>query len=154
MSEYVSKVACMDTPSVVEVCNDEQELICDEEMKLRKVPALAQLGVPLKPAVIKVIIKEVTILSNQFPKKKLLSYTNWGGSTSQLLNVPVCKNQESFARMNRKRRFIDNLPKYICGNDNLEQEEEVSGWIIQRLSTLHEEQFLKCADEMGYPLSI
>jgi len=56
--------------------------------------------------------------------------------------------------MNRKRRFIDNLPKYICGNDNVEQEEEVSGWIIQRLSTLHKEQFLKCADEMGYPLLI
>ena len=124
MNEYISKTINLkqsnEEESVVQ-CNDKQELINDDQNKLRKVPALAQLQIPLKPSVIKVIIKEVIILSNQFPNYNLLSYTNWGGSISQLLNIPLCKSKLSFDRMNRKRRFIDNLSKYIYSNISVEK---------------------------------
>ena len=56
MNEYISKTINLkqsnEEESVVQ-CNDKQELINDDQNKLRKVPALAQLQILLKPLVIK-----------------------------------------------------------------------------------------------------
>ena len=67
MNEYISKIINVkqsNEEELVAQCNDEQELINNNRNKLREVPALAQLQILLKPLVIKVITKEVIILSN------------------------------------------------------------------------------------------
>ena len=76
-------------------------------------------------------MKEIVVLSNKFPKYNLFLHVNWRISKLQLLNLPVYNNKIIFNRMNRKQRFIDNLPKFIYSkNDNRLKEEEIARQII------------------------
>jgi hypothetical protein len=54
-------------------------LIEDKEVRMKKVPALEQLGIPLNPDMLQIVVKEIAMLSNMFPKEKILSYQNWRG---------------------------------------------------------------------------
>ena len=79
-----------------------------------------------------------------------MKYDNWRGLSNQLINIPVCNNKGIFDRMSRYRRFIDRLPEYIRGENKSITDADVCYWIIKRLSTLHEEQFVKVGDDFGY----
>ena len=131
---------------------EEEELLNDEEEKLKKVPALTQLGIPLIPSVLRVVLKEIVQLSNQFEKEDLLSFQNWKGEQVSMIQIPKCKNKESFDRMNRRKKFIDNLPSSIIGRRSGLEANEVRRWIMNRLGKMDEDGFVKVAAELGYNL--
>jgi len=53
-----------------------QELIKDPLLKMKKVPTLSQLHIPIDPLLLSVIIKEIASLSHMFPNRNILQYTN------------------------------------------------------------------------------
>lgn len=125
-------------------------LIEDKEVRMKKVPALEQLGIPLNPDMLQIVVREIAMLSNMFPKEKILSYQNWRGIKNELVQVPVCKNKETFDRMNRSKGFIDSIPSLIRGANTSIDNGEVASWVIRRLGHLYEDKFVKVGKELGY----
>ncbi len=74
---------------------------------MKKVPGLTHLGIPLHKNVLRVMVRELTVLSNQFPTEGILTYPAFTGVEHSLLQVPVCNTKESFFRSNRSDKFID-----------------------------------------------
>ncbi len=67
-----------------------------------------------------------------------------------MVQVPVCKNKETFDRMNRSKGFIDSIPSLIRGVNTSIDNGEVVSWIIRRLGYLFEDKFVKLGKELGY----
>ena len=78
----------------------DEELITDVDEKLRTVPGLTHLGIPLQRNILRVIVRELSVLSNKFPKEGILNYSSFGGVEHSLLQLPVCASKKSFIRMN------------------------------------------------------
>jgi len=133
---------------------EEHELITTQEQKFRVVPGLARLGVPLQRSILQVIVRELSILSNKFPKEGILTYSTFNGVEHSLLQLPVCRTKKSFVRMDQNSKFIDAMSSSISGycNNDEEQREAVSGWIMSRIATKNEDVFLRVANELGYKL--
>ena len=130
---------------------DEAELIEDEEERMKKVPALVQMGIPITKNVLQVVAKELAVLDNAFRNKNILNYKNWRRNDKHLMVVPKCTTYESFVTTNNSTKFIDSLPSMIHGcKNNKDKDAEVSGWIIKRLGKKHEETLLNVCREMGY----
>ena len=123
---------------------EEHELITTQEQKFRVVPGLARLGVPLQRSILQVIVRELSILSNKFPKEGILTYSTFNGVEHSLLQLPVCRTKKSFVRMDQNSKFIDAMSSSISGycNNDEEQREAVSGWIMSRIATKNEDVFL------------
>ena len=135
----------------------EEELIKGNEEKMKVVPGLARLGVPLQRNILRVIVRELSILSNLFPKEGILNYTSFKGVEHSMLHVPVCKNKKTFIRMDQKRKFIESLPSLICNSNNNNDEnqtEKATEWILYRMAKQNEEVFIRVANDLGYNLGI
>ena len=131
--------------------NMDDELIRDEVEKMKKVPGLTHLGIPLHKNVLRVMVRELTVLSNQFPKEGILNYSDYKGVEHALVQVPVCNTKESFIRSNQRGKFIDRLPSTICGGKNAKVNEDiVAEWILNRLGKRHELSFIRTANDLGY----
>jgi hypothetical protein len=137
------------------VTSEEDEVLLSEEETKIKAPFLHQFRIPIKKSTIQIVLKEIVAVSNAFPKKKLLSYTHWNGQRSNLMSIPICKNEESFLRTNRgKSKWLDNLPSLIVGNDNNgDDESKAAGWVLNRFGSLFENEFVATAEKMGYSLT-
>ena len=72
---------------------DEEELIQSENTKFMKVPAMVFLDIPLKPTIVQLLLREIVLLHNLFPKKNLMQYENWKGKVSNSISIPVCSNK-------------------------------------------------------------
>ena len=131
--------------------NDEviDELVSSDEQKLKMAPCLTQFGIPLQPAILSVCVREIISLSNSFPSANILQYTNWKGEQKNVIPVSVCKNEKSFLRCNRRSKFIDTIPHSITRGTSA-NECDAAEWIMKRLATLHEDQFINVMNKMGY----
>lgn len=127
-----------------------KEMLDDIELRERKVPVLAHFNIPLHEEVLQLIIREISLLSNMFVDKKILQYVNWKGKLTHLVPIPVCSSAKSFTRMNQRKRFIDDLPKYIAGSFECRKDNsKVAGWIMKRLGQIHEDEFIKVCSQLG-----
>ena len=136
--------------------NDENdEFLFDSHHEcVKTVPALTQMGVPVTANAIRCIAKELAILDTEFPEKELLYYQTFNGKDNALLVVPHCTTKGSFVKSNSKSKFIDKLPSMISGDkDNNQLNNEICGWIIQRLGSLHENKLVEVIQKMGYNIS-
>ena len=144
-----------------EVMMTADDLLLSVEAAKKKAPLLCQLGAPIKKSLIQVLLKEIVSLSNAFPHEQLLSYTHWNGQESNLLSVPICKNEVSFLRTNRgKSKWLDHLPSLVVGNCNdrndeesVKRKNEAAGWILNRFGRIYENEFVATAEKMGYSLT-
>ena len=69
------------------------ELLTDEDQKMRIAPLLTQFEIPLQPKVLSVVLQEIVQIHNRFPNESILQYSNWNGKTTRVvhkaLSVPV-----------------------------------------------------------------
>ena len=63
----------------------EEELIKGNEEKMKVVPGLARLGIPLQRNILRIIVRELSVLSNLFPNKGILTYSSFTGVEHSLL---------------------------------------------------------------------
>ena len=54
----------------------EEKVIKDGVTKIRKVPCLVQLGVPLNTILLQVIVQEISLLAKMFPGESIMRYDN------------------------------------------------------------------------------
>ena len=62
-----------------ETNNTKEELFLSDELKQKKAPAMTRLGIPLIPDVLRLIMREIVQVSNEFQDKKIMEYRNWRG---------------------------------------------------------------------------
>jgi hypothetical protein len=129
---------------------DEEELIQSENTKFMKVPAMAFLDIPLKPTIVQLLLREIVLLHNLFPKKNLMQYENWKGKISNSISIPVCSNKKTFIRMNQRKHFIDNIPVCIRGDNTTFTNDDVVGWIVQRFTQCYEDKVIMTLKDLGY----
>ena len=65
-----------------------ERLIVEEQVIKEKYPLLHNLHIPIIPNVISTLLQEIFKLSEQFPKKNLLSIKSFCGTDSTLINIP------------------------------------------------------------------
>ena len=55
-------------------------------------------GDTIDKIMLRVMIRGLTILPNQFPKEGILNYSDYKGVEHSLLQIPVCNTKDSFFR--------------------------------------------------------
>jgi hypothetical protein len=128
----------------------EEELFVDDETKRKKAPAMTRLGIPLIPDVLRLIMREIAQISNEFADKKIMEYRNWRGRVTNTVQVPVCSNERTFLQMNYKNKFIDMLPQYIRGENIDIDDGDVACWIVKRFAFSHEDKLICLLRKLGY----
>ena len=132
---------------------DNEPLLVDYDVMMKKVPALTRMGVPLTVNSIRVISKELAVLDDMFAERHILSYKVWGGNsnTNTLLRIPKCTTKESFFKTNKNNNFVERLPSLVHGFDNdKEMDARVGGWIMEILGKKFENELVNVVEELGY----
>ena len=140
-----------------ETTEQENELLKSNDEKVKVVPGMTRLGIPIQRSILRVIVRELSVLSNLFPNEGIFTYSSFKGVEHSLLQVPVCKDRKTFTRMDQKRKFVQSIPSLILNNKNttsVEGAEEAAEWILYRFGIQHEPAFIRVAQELGFNIGV
>eukprot|EP00559_Dactyliosolen_fragilissimus_P008779 CAMPEP_0184856596 /NCGR_PEP_ID=MMETSP0580-20130426/1776_1 /TAXON_ID=1118495 /ORGANISM="Dactyliosolen fragilissimus" /LENGTH=200 /DNA_ID=CAMNT_0027351699 /DNA_START=441 /DNA_END=1039 /DNA_ORIENTATION=+ len=132
-----------------EGCSDDIEEFVGAEDKQNRFGVLQSFGVPINKTILSLLLREITMLAQEYPKLGINTFENWKGNDQVVVVIPQCKNEATFERMNQKTRWLDDIPMQIVGNSD-KMPLDAAKWMIQQLGSKHPSSFKEAAADLGF----